>query len=141
MYVFGTPLISSYKAIKKSTEEVFAVKVTSVSNLVDIRNELVLQKICNCEHVMKVYDCFNWEGNLWVSPSALSHGQIVMDYMGNGSLARIVSPETPFPESHIAYVCRNVLDALAYLHNNQQIHRGTFCRGSFPQTSRATTSS
>lgn len=55
-----------YKAIKKSTEEVFAVKVTSVSNLIDIRNELVLQKICNCEHVMRVYDCFNWEGNLWV---------------------------------------------------------------------------
>lgn len=46
--------------------------------------------------------------------------------MGNGSLARIVSPDVEFPESHIAYVCRSVLDALAYLHNNQQIHRGSF---------------
>ena len=49
-----------------------------------------------------------------------------MDFMGNGSLARIVSPDVEFPESHIAYVCRSVLDALAYLHNNQQIHRGSF---------------
>lgn len=46
--------------------------------------------------------------------------------MGNGSLARIVSPDVEFPETHIAYVCRSVLDALAYLHNNQQIHRGSF---------------
>ncbi|CBK20560.2 uncharacterized protein [Blastocystis hominis] len=46
-----------------------------------------------------------------------------MDFMGNGSLARIVSPDVEFPETHIAYVCRSVLDALAYLHNNQQIHR------------------
>ena len=117
------------------------MKVTSVSNLVDIRNELVLQKICDCEHIMKVYDCFNWEGNLWVSAACLADVQIVMDFMGNGSLARIVSPDVEFPESHIAYVCRSVLDALAYLHNNQQIHRGRIGGLRSAQTSRATTSS
>ena len=51
----------------------FAVKVTSLDkmtdldNLMDIRNELVLQKVCNNSNIMRVYSCFNWQGNLWVA--------------------------------------------------------------------------
>lgn len=44
--------------------------------------------------------------------------------MDRGSLAEILSPAYPFPEMHIAYVCRCLLSALDALHSQNRIHRG-----------------
>ena len=46
-----------------------------------------------------------------------------MELMDAGCLTEILGPDIDFPESHIAYVCRNVLNALAYLHRNNKLHR------------------
>lgn len=46
-----------------------------------------------------------------------------MEFMDLGCLTEILGPEISFPESHIAYVCRNVLSALAYLHRTNKLHR------------------
>lgn len=35
-----------------------------------------------------------------------------MEYMQGGSLTEVLGPEVDFPESHIAYVCKQVLPAL-----------------------------
>ena len=91
------------------------MKVTSLSELLNIRQELALQKTCHHSNIMTVGDCFNWKDKLW----------IVMEYMDRGSLAEIVSTEYPMPEPHIAYVCRCLLLALDALHSQNRIHRGT----------------
>ena len=46
-----------------------------------------------------------------------------MELMDAGCLTEILGPDIDFPESHIADVCRNVLNALAYLHRNNKLHR------------------
>lgn len=57
------------------TENTVAMKVTSLSELVNIRNELALQKTCHHSNIVFVGDCFNWRDKLW----------IVMEFMEKGS--------------------------------------------------------
>ena len=65
------------------TEEEVAVKVTSLSELINIRNELALQKTCCHPNIVHVGDCFDWKDKLW----------IVMEYMEKGSLTGIVGKD------------------------------------------------
>ena len=46
-----------------------------------------------------------------------------MELMDAGCLTEILGPDIDFPETHIAYVCKNVLTALSYLHRNNKLHR------------------
>ena len=52
------------------TEAEVAVKVTSLSELLNIRNELALQKTCHHNNIVWVGDCFNWKNKLWVGAVA-----------------------------------------------------------------------
>lgn len=55
------------------TEEEVAVKVTSLSELVNIRNELALQKTSHHSNIVWVGDCFNWKNKLWVQAARAPH--------------------------------------------------------------------
>lgn len=107
-------MMSSYKATNMNTEEVVAVKVVSLSELLNIRTELALQKTCHHPNIVYVGDCFNWQDKLW----------IVMEYMGKGSLTTIIGKDVDFSETCIAYVCKGILSALEALHSDNRIHRG-----------------
>lgn len=48
--------------------------------------------------------------------------KIVMEYLAGGSLAALVR-ETCMDEEQIAAVCREILQALEFLHNQDIIHR------------------
>jgi serine/threonine protein kinase len=48
---------------------------------------------------------------------------IVMDCMQGGSLTDTLGPGVDFRESHIAYVCKQALMALAFMHSQYRLHR------------------
>lgn len=48
---------------------------------------------------------------------------IAMDYMEGGSLTDVLGVAVNFKETHIAYVCREILKALAFMHNQHRLHR------------------
>lgn len=48
---------------------------------------------------------------------------IAMDYMEGGSLTDTLGTSVDFKETHIAYVCREILQALAFMHHQYRLHR------------------
>ena len=48
---------------------------------------------------------------------------IVMEYLEAGSLADLIKESGPLDEESIAYILKEVLLALAYLHSERKIHR------------------
>ena len=48
---------------------------------------------------------------------------IVLEFIHGGSLTEVLGPGIDFPESCIAYVCRRLLSALAFLHGEMRLHR------------------
>ncbi|KAK8796018.1 hypothetical protein WA171_003982 [Blastocystis sp. BT1] len=102
-----------YKGTDSITGELIALKVAPASDLKHLRNEFALQRMCHHENIVALRDCFLWNDNLWIA----------MELMDAGCLTEILGPDINFPESHIAYVCKCILQALDYLHRNNKLHR------------------
>ncbi|XP_078179839.1 protein kinase superfamily protein isoform X2 [Carex rostrata] len=107
-----------YKARDIRTQELVAVKVISLAEgeegYEDIRGEIEMLQQCSHPNVVCYFGSYQGEDYLW----------IVMEYCGGGSVADLMSiTEEPFDESQIAYVCREALKGLAYLHSIFKVHR------------------
>ncbi|KAH3764361.1 p21-activated protein kinase [Pelomyxa schiedti] len=50
---------------------------------------------------------------------------VIMEFMGGGCLTDLLDchDSIPLEEHHIAYICRETLQALAYIHNLHRVHR------------------
>jgi p21-activated kinase 1 len=77
-----------------------------------IENEIAMMRLSKHDKVVEYIDAYMWEKSLW----------IVMSYMGGGSLTDLVT-EVRFTEPQIAFVCHEMLEALAFLHESSRIHR------------------
>ncbi|CAJ0843168.1 6238_t:CDS:10 [Entrophospora sp. SA101] len=109
---FGTV----YKAVKKETNEVVAIKIIDMENseddITDIQQEIALLAQCDSPYITRYYDSFVKGFKLW----------IVMEYLSGGSCLDLLKPDT-FDEHHIAIIIRELLYGLEYLHTEGKIHR------------------
>lgn len=101
-----------------------------------IINEILVMRENKHQNVVNYLDSYLVGEELWVcqwnaGTLAASHYiqllrtlffQVVMEYLPGGSLTDVVT-ETCMNEGQIASVCREVLQALEFLHCNQVIHR------------------
>ena len=46
-----------------------------------------------------------------------------MELMAGGSLTDVLGPNVRWPETHIAYVCKQALMGLSFMHRNHRLHR------------------
>ncbi|KAL0972979.1 hypothetical protein UPYG_G00197250 [Umbra pygmaea] len=105
-----------YKARNKQNDELAAIKVIKMEPEDDfstIQQEIVIVKSCKHHNIVAYYGSYIRANKLW----------ICMEFCGGGSLQDVYHVTGPLSELQIAYVCREVLQGLDYLHSQKKIHR------------------
>nr|XP_027190798.1 germinal center kinase 1 isoform X2 [Cicer arietinum] len=106
-----------YKGFDKELNKEVAIKVIdleeSEDDIDDIQKEISVLSQCRCPYITEYYGSFLNQTKLW----------IIMEYMAGGSVADLLQSGPPLDEMSIAYILRDLLHAVDYLHNEGKIHR------------------
>ncbi|XP_043482272.1 mitogen-activated protein kinase kinase kinase kinase 5 isoform X6 [Leptopilina heterotoma] len=105
-----------YKAKRLSMNDLAAIKVIKLEpgdDFAVIQQEILMMKDCRHQNIIAYYGSYLRRDKLW----------ICMEYCGGGSLQDIYHITGPLSEIQIAYMCRETLLGLAYLHNMGKMHR------------------
>ncbi|XP_054867953.1 mitogen-activated protein kinase kinase kinase kinase 5-like isoform X1 [Amphiprion ocellaris] len=105
-----------YKARNKQNGELAALKVIKMEPEDDfsiIQQEIIIVKSCKHPNIVAYYGSYIRANKLW----------ICMEFCGGGSLQDIYHVTGPLSEPQIAYICREMLQGLDYLHAQKKIHR------------------
>ncbi|XP_029536593.1 mitogen-activated protein kinase kinase kinase kinase 5-like isoform X1 [Oncorhynchus nerka] len=105
-----------YKARNKQNGELAAIKVIKMEPEEDfsvIQQEIVIVKSCKHRNIVAYYGSY-------IRANTLS---ICMEFCGGGSLQDVYHVTGPLSELQIAFVCREMLQGLDYLHGQKKIHR------------------
>jgi p21-activated kinase 1 len=90
-----------------------AIKVAPASDLANLKTEIAIQKLSVHESIVAYVETFMHDEQLW----------IVLEFVHGGTLTEVLGPTIAFPEPAVAFVCRQVLMGLAYLHRQHRLHR------------------
>ncbi|KAL6469696.1 hypothetical protein MHYP_G00208150 [Metynnis hypsauchen] len=106
-----------YKARNKETGVLAAAKVIetkSEEELEDYIVEIEILATCDHHHIVKLLDAFFYEQKLW----------IMIEFCPGGAVdANMLELDRGLTEKQIQVVCRQMLEALVYLHGKKIIHR------------------
>lgn len=105
-----------YKARHKQNGELAAIKLIKMEPEDDfsiIQQEIVIVKTCKHPNIVAYYGSYIRANKLW----------ICMEFCGGGSLQDVYHVAGPPSEMQIAYICREMLQGLDYLHAQKRIHR------------------
>ncbi|KAG5319198.1 M4K3 kinase, partial [Pseudoatta argentina] len=105
-----------YKAKRLSMNDLAAIKVIKLEpgdDFAIIQQEILMMKDCRHLNIIAYYGSYLRRDKLW----------ICMEYCGGGSLQDIYHITGPLTEIQIAYMCRETLTGLAYLHSMGKMHR------------------
>ncbi|XP_011333618.1 mitogen-activated protein kinase kinase kinase kinase 5 isoform X4 [Ooceraea biroi] len=105
-----------YKAKRLSMNDLAAIKVIKLEpgdDFAIIQQEILMMKDCRHPNIIAYYGSYLRRDKLW----------ICMEYCGGGSLQDIYHITGPLSEIQIAFMCRETLTGLAYLHSMGKMHR------------------
>uniref|UniRef100_A0A182N2K5 Mitogen-activated protein kinase kinase kinase kinase n=1 Tax=Anopheles dirus TaxID=7168 RepID=A0A182N2K5_9DIPT len=105
-----------YKAKKLQSNDLAAIKVIKLEpgdDIQIIQQEILMMRDCRHSNIISYYGSYMRHDKLW----------ICMEYCGGGSLQDIYQVTGPLTELQIAYMCRETLRGLSYLHSMGKIHR------------------
>uniref|UniRef100_A0A8C6U9K8 non-specific serine/threonine protein kinase n=1 Tax=Neogobius melanostomus TaxID=47308 RepID=A0A8C6U9K8_9GOBI len=106
-----------YKAKNKETGVLAAAKVIETKSEEELEDYMVeIDILAKCDHcyIVKLLDAFYYENNLW----------IMIEFCPGGAVdATMLELDRGLTEPQIKVVCRQMLEALVYLHSMKIIHR------------------
>uniref|UniRef100_A0A452UYT9 Mitogen-activated protein kinase kinase kinase kinase n=1 Tax=Ursus maritimus TaxID=29073 RepID=A0A452UYT9_URSMA len=105
-----------FKARDKVTGDLVAVKMVKTEpddDVSTLQKEILILKTCRHANIVAYHGSYLWLQKFW----------ICMEFCGAGSLQDIYQVTGALSELQISYVCREVLQGLAYLHSQKKIHR------------------
>ncbi|XP_075938816.1 mitogen-activated protein kinase kinase kinase kinase 3-like isoform X1 [Anarhichas minor] len=105
-----------YKARRVRTGELAAIKVIKLEPGEDfavVQQEILMMKDCKHSNIVAYYGSYLRREKLW----------ICMEFCGGGSLQDLYHITGPLAESQIAYILRETLQGLFYLHSTGKMHR------------------
>lgn len=105
-----------YKAKQLSTNDYAAIKVIKLEpgdDFAVIQQEILMMKDCRHPNIIAYFGSYLRRDKLW----------ICMEFCGGGSLQDIYHITGPLTEVQIAFMCRETLHGLAYLHGMGKMHR------------------
>ncbi|XP_043066170.1 mitogen-activated protein kinase kinase kinase kinase 5 isoform X7 [Drosophila bipectinata] len=105
-----------YKAKRIQSNELAAIKVIKLEPSDDIQiiqQEIIMMRDCRHPNIIAYYGSYLRRDKLW----------ICMEFCGGGSLQDIYQVTGPLSEVQIAYMCRETLKGLEYLHSMGKMHR------------------
>lgn len=94
-----------------------AVKIINLDDagdeVEDVHQEINVMSNVHCAQLTKYFASYVIGNNLW----------IIMEYLEAGSLLDIIKLNGPLDEIFIAFIMKELLLALSYLHSERKIHR------------------
>ncbi|XP_028659955.1 mitogen-activated protein kinase kinase kinase kinase 2 [Erpetoichthys calabaricus] len=105
-----------FKARNIKTSELAAIKIVKLDpgdDISSIQQEITVMRECKHKNIVAYFGSYLRNNKLW----------ICMEFCGGGSLQDIYHVTGPLKEKQIAYVCRETLQGLYYLHSNGKMHR------------------
>ncbi|XP_067680264.1 mitogen-activated protein kinase kinase kinase kinase 5-like isoform X2 [Haliotis asinina] len=105
-----------YKAKSLDTGSLAAMKVIKLEpgdDFAIIQQEIIMMKDCKHPNIVAYYGSYIRREKLWIA----------MEYCGGGSMQDIYHVTGPLAEPQIAFICRETLKGLKYLHSRGKMHR------------------
>ncbi|XP_067939192.1 mitogen-activated protein kinase kinase kinase kinase 5-like isoform X2 [Watersipora subatra] len=105
-----------YKARDRQTGDQAGIKIVKLEpgdDFAIIQQEIIMMKDCRHQNIVQYLGSYLRKDRLW----------ICMEFCGGGSLQDIYHVTGALSEPQIAFVCRETLRGLAYLHNMSKMHR------------------
>lgn len=102
-----------YSATSKATGKKVALKIAAAAELNDLTNEMGIQFLSKHHNIVEIIESYHCGDVIC----------IVMELVVGCMLTDVLGVKISFPERCIAYVCREVLNALAYMHRLHRLHR------------------
>lgn len=105
-----------YKARNLNTSELAAIKMIKLEpgdDFAIIQQEIVMMKDCKHKNIVAYFGSYLRREKLWIA----------MEFCGGGSMQDIYHITGPLNEQQIAFICRETLQGLQYLHSKGKMHR------------------
>jgi p21-activated kinase 1 len=100
-----------YRAVDKRTKRKVALKVCSAKEYKDLLNELEVQSLMKHPNIVECIEAYLDGDDICIA----------MELVDGGCLTDALNDV--FPEAHIAYVCKEMLKALNFMHVDDKMHR------------------
>lgn len=102
-----------YMGVDLRSKQKVAVKVSPMSDLENIKNEIAMHALSKHDNIVGIIETISWQEELY----------IVLELMDGGALTDCLGRGVTWLESNIAYVAREAIQGLAFLHKNHRLHR------------------